>query len=61
MSNYIAYSDNLQIGNRINTENDSNINDIITLKVKGRQIYCKIIGYTPTMIKVHDLDCDFRL
>jgi hypothetical protein len=30
-------------------------NDIITLQVKKQQIFCKIIGETPTMIKVIEL------
>jgi len=59
MSTYIAYTINLQHGNRIYTDNDTNINEIITLKVKNRQIFCKIIGYTQTMIKVHDVNLEY--
>jgi len=38
-------------------DNNSNINDIITLKVNNIQIFCKIVGYTQTrMIKVVELE-----
>lgn len=43
-------------GERVNEYNVEE-GDIITLKVKNRPIFCKVIGFTPTMIKVVDLKC----
>ena len=41
----------------IDNNSNSNINDIITLKVNNIQIFCKIVGYTQTrMIKVVELE-----
>jgi hypothetical protein len=35
-----------------------NINDVITYKVKGYSVFSVVIGTTPTMIKVFDLNCE---
>ena len=41
----------------INNNSNSNINDIITLKVNNIPIFCKIVGYTQTrMINVIELE-----
>jgi hypothetical protein len=63
MSNYIAYTHQLRYSSRIkyvdndaNSNTNTNTNEIITLKVRKERIYCKIIGYTPTMLKVHDVE-----
>ena len=54
--NYFAKINGLpEYGDRVNIFN-ININGIITLKVKNIPIFCKVIGTTPTMIKVIDLD-----
>ena len=44
-------------GERANIEN-VNIDDVITYKVEGLWIFSKVIGTTPTMIKVFDLFCE---
>ena len=36
------------------------VNDIITCKVDGKWIFCKVDGTTPTMIKVSDLQSDIE-
>ena len=55
MNNPIAKLNNLpEFGDKI-TKNNIQINDIITCEVNNRQIYCKVIDVTNTMIKVNDL------
>lgn len=56
MNTSFAKINGLPIKERL-INNNSNINDIITLKVNNIQIFCKIVGYTPTrMIKVVELE-----
>jgi hypothetical protein len=51
---YIAKTKGLPIFKRLDNSNIRE-NDIITLKVKKSPIFCKIVGETPTMIKVVEL------
>jgi len=44
-------------GERV-TINNVNINDVITYKIKGYWVFSKVLGTTPTMIKVIDLICE---
>lgn len=44
-------------GERV-TINNVNINDVITYRIKGYWVFSKVIGTTPTMIKVIDLICE---
>ena len=46
-------------GERANVNNVS-INDIITCKVNGLQIFCKVDGTTLRTIKVTDLRCEIN-
>ena len=60
MNNPIAKLINLpEFGDKI-TKNNIQINDIITCEVNNRQIYCKVIDVTNTMIKVNDLISEIK-